>query len=138
MIKMSKKEKEFNNFRFEGLNWEEQSNKYLTMKRVSEDENRIVVKVADAHLIQTRFGYALIIDRTRVVFLKDWQVSRNYYGNEVLLTREYFIVKEWGEHDNFSDNDQYTNFDEFVAMAKEQDELADEEGYKLNSVKWLA
>lgn len=138
MIKMSKKEREFNDFRFEGLEWSEQSNKYLTMKRVSKDENRIVVKVGDAHLIQTRFGYALILDRTRVIFLKDWQVSRNYYGNEILLTREYFNVKEWGEHNDFEDKDQYTNFNEWVAIAKEQDELEDEDGFKANSVKWLA
>lgn len=65
------------------------------MDRVSEDENKIVVKVADTHLLKTKFGYALILNANNVVFIKDWQVSQNYFGNEVLLTREYFIPKQW-------------------------------------------
>ena len=96
----SKKE-EFNEFRFSGLEYRSKSNKYYTMNRVSEDENKIVVKVADDHLIKTQYGYALILDYSHVVFLKDWQVSCNYFGNEVLLQREFFNVKEWGKHDEF-------------------------------------
>ena len=85
MSNLSKKAKEFNDFRFEGLDWYQQSNKYLSMNRVSKDENKVVVKVADCHLISTRFGYALILDESHVVFLKSWQVSSNYYGNEVSI-----------------------------------------------------
>lgn len=36
----SKKE-EFNEFRFSGLEYRSKSNKYYTMNRVSEDENKI-------------------------------------------------------------------------------------------------
>lgn len=70
----------FNEFRFDGLKCREVSNKYLTMKRVSEDENKIVVKVAGSHLLSTKYGYALILNAEYVVFLKEWQVDKNYYG----------------------------------------------------------
>ena len=92
---MSKKA-DFNNFRFEGLNYKDASNKYYTMDRVSADESKIVVKVASTQIIETKFGYALILDYNHVVFLKSWQVSDNYFGIEVLLNKEYWNVKEWG------------------------------------------
>lgn len=37
MKEVGKNKKDFNDFRFAGLNWRQQSNKYLTMDRVSED-----------------------------------------------------------------------------------------------------
>lgn len=80
--------------KFEGLNWRQYSTKYMTMDRVSADENKIVVRVGKDHLIQTRYGYALILDNTHVVFIKNWQVSISAHGIEVLLTKEYFNVKE--------------------------------------------
>lgn len=130
------KRNEFNEYRFSGLNHRKSSNKYMTMDRVSEDENKIVVKVEDVHLIQTKYGYALILDHTHVVFLKDWQVSQNFFGNEVLLNKEYFIVKEWGEHQNFSNDDNVLNFEHWLNVAKQQNNLIDENGYKCNKVKW--
>lgn len=132
---MSKKS-DFNDFRFKGLEYKSCSNQYLTMKRVSDDENKIVVKVADSHLLKTKYGYALILDRTRVVFLKDWQVSDSYFGNEIILQREYFNVKEWGEHDEFFENDEFLSFDAWLKVAKEQENLVDEDGIKLNPVRW--
>ena len=39
-------------------------------ERISEDESRIVVKVADEHIVKTKFGWALILDQKHVVFLK--------------------------------------------------------------------
>lgn len=62
--------KDFNDFRFSGLNYKEKSNKYFTMNRVSEDENKVVVKVDSVHLFETKYGYALILDNTHVVFSK--------------------------------------------------------------------
>lgn len=128
--------KEFNNYRFEGLDFKEISNKYLTMNRVNAEETKIVVKVSSEHLIKVKFGYALILDKTHVVFLKDWQVNNNFYGTEVLLTKEYFNVKEWGEYENFAASDEFLKFENWVTVAKEQDVLRDSEGYKLNKVKW--
>lgn len=120
----------FNDFRFNGLDYESYSNKYFTMNRISKDENKIVVKVANEHLIKTIFGYALILDENNVVFLKNWQVSENYFGNEVLLTRQYFNVKEWGKHtDFFGINKNNHNFDTWLKIAKEQQKAE-------NIVKW--
>lgn len=136
-MSMSNKKKEFNNFRFAELNWYEASNKYISMNRVSEDENKIVVKVGSSHLLQTKFGYALILDESHVVFLKSWQVSENYFGNEVLLTREFFNVKEWGDFSlEFSSIPENLSFDHWLECAKAQDALVDEDGMKLNRVKW--
>jgi len=132
---MSKKEN-FNDFRFSGLEYRSISNKYFTMKRVSDNENKIVVKVDDVHLKRTKYGYALILDYNHVVFLKDWQVSENYFGNEVLLQKEYFSVKEWGTHEQFSNNEEYLSFENWLKIAHEQENLIDEDGYKMNLVKW--
>lgn len=136
MKEVSTKMKEFNDYRFEGLNWRQYSNNYLTMERVSKDENKIVVKTAGEHLIETKNGYALILDRTHVVFLKSWQVSSNYFGNEVLLTREYFNVKEWGQHDEFDEEPQNLKFDKWLEAAKAQDNRVDQDGEKMCKVKW--
>lgn len=133
MEKMSKKD--FNEFRFNGLNYRQVTNKYVTMNRVSEDGNKIVVKVADSHLLETRYGYALILDQHHVVFVKDWQVSKNYYGNEVVLDRNYWTVKEWGDFDEFFDDETQYSFDEWKKVAEEQDEK-DEDGTRINPVKW--
>lgn len=133
--KVNKKEN-FNNFRFEGLNYRSCSNKYYTMNRVNKDKTKIVVKVADSHLLETKFGYALILDYNHVVFIKDWQVSRNFFGNEVLLTKEFFKVKEWGEHVDFCDNEENLIFDNWVKVAEEQENSVDEDGIKNNEVKW--
>lgn len=132
---MSKKS-EFNDFRFADLDYHKISNKYFSMKRVSADKNKIVVKVADSHLIPTKFGYALILDRTHVVFLKDWQVNKNFYGNEVLLNKDFFNVKEWGEHQDFSDEDEALMYEYWLKVAQEQDDAVDEDGLKINIVKW--
>ena len=135
MKEVGKNKKDFNDFRFAGLNWRQQSNKYLTMDRVSEDETKIVVKVADAHLSETKYGYALILDYSHGVFLKSWQVSKNYYGNAVLLTKEFFNVTEWGEQEEFSDEPENLKFEEWLKTAKSQNEKA-EDGIRRNPVRW--
>lgn len=112
--------KDFNDFRFKGLEYRKASNKYYTMNRINEEENKIVIKVDDVHLLPTRFGYAFILDRTHVIFLKEWQVDRNFYGNEVLLDKDYFLVKEWGEFENFLEDEKALNYSEYVEIAKEQ------------------
>lgn len=128
-------ENNFNDFRFEGLNYKECSNKYFTMDRVSKDENKIVVKVEDNHLIETRYGFALILDNTHVVFLKKWQVSQNYFGNEVLLIREFFKPTEWGIHEEFMKEEDNYDFNTWLEIAKEQRDFVNEEGNK-NKVLW--
>ena len=111
---------DFNEFRFKGLDYRKFSNKYLTMKRISDDETKVVIKVDDVHLLETRYGYAFILDKKHVVFLKEWQVNRNFYGNEVLLDKDYFQVKEWGDFENFLEDEKALDYSEYVGIAKEQ------------------
>ena len=127
--------KDFNAFRFAGLDFKEKSNKYWTMERVSADETKIVVKTSTEQIVKTRYGYALILDEKHVVFLKDWQVSDNYFGVEVLLTKEYFIPKKWGEFDEFEDNAENLEWTTWLEAAKDQSGV-DEDGFKLNPVSW--
>ena len=111
--------KDFREFLFKGLDVRSKSNKYYTCKRHNDDFTKIVLKIADSHLIPTKYGYAFVLDHTRVVFLKDWQVNRNYYGNEVILDKNYFVVKEWGTHYDFFENDEATQFEYWVTIVKE-------------------
>lgn len=114
----------FNEFRFDGLNHHQESNKYMTMDRVSNDKSKVVVSVTDNMLKGTKYGKALILDKTHVVFLKDWQVEKNNrtgIRNEVILDKKYFNVKQWGQHDSFFDNQkQWYNFDSWVGLANKQ------------------
>ena len=123
------KTKDFNNFRFEGLNYFDYSNKYYGLNRVSETGDKICVNVVDAHLITTQYGYALILDNEHVVFVKNWQVDQNYFGNEVILDRKFFNVKKWGFHEEFSEADKaQLTFDYWKRVAEEQQ--------KYNPCKW--
>ena len=129
--------KDFNEFRFSGLHLEEQSNKYLTMNRVSDDENKVVVKVGTDHLLKTKYGFALILNSTHVVFLKDWQVDINYFGNEVLIDKDYWLVKQWGDFsDVFDDSEDNLKFEKWLSVAKIQQEARDKDGDKINIVHW--
>lgn len=131
------KQNTFNDFKFAGLDYKEASNKYLTMKRINAEETKCVVKIAPEHLIKTKFGWALILDRTHVIFLKDWQVSvSNYYGIEVLLDKIHFLVKNWGVHEEFADDEEFLNFEKWVEIAKAQDELKNNDGWQINPVRW--
>lgn len=113
--------KDFNEYRFGDLNFREVSNNYITMDRYNDTEDKIVVNVAEEHLLPTKYGYALILDYNHVVWLKNWQVSVNYFRNEVLLCEEYFNVKEWGQHEQFgeADPDELT-WEAWLETAKEQ------------------
>lgn len=114
--------KAFNEFRFSGLYVTDESNKYFRINRVSLDENKVIVNIGEDHLIKTRFGYALILDSKHVVFLKDWQVDCNWFGIEVLLTKEYFKVKEWGDFsDNFDDSEDFLTWESWLNAAREQE-----------------
>lgn len=140
MKNVTKKANEFNQFRFEGLSLTEKSNKYLTMNRFNEDETKIVVKIGEEHLKSTQYGYALILDNETVVFLKEWQINSNYYGIECLLTKEYFIPKKWGNWDRFTKNEENCIFENWVKIAKEQQNYQEKDEYGdlyfVNNVYW--
>lgn len=121
----------FNEFRFDGLKCREVSNKYFTMSRVSEDKNKIIVKVDDNHIVKTRYGYALILNAEYVLFLKEWQVDQNYYGNEVLLNKEFFIPKKWGDFSlDFEFEEDNLDWNEWLNTAIAQNNEED------NEVRW--
>ena len=111
---------DFNNFRFEGLNLKDASNKYFTMDRVSKDEKKIVVKVSNTQVLETKFGYALILNRNHVIFLKNWQISNNWFGVEVLLNKDYWNVKEWGKFDEFEEDIENLEWTTWFKVAKDQ------------------
>ena len=120
MEKISIKKQEFNDFRFEGLGPHQVSNQYLTMRRINNSNSRLVIKVASSNIRKTKYGYLLILNKTHVVFLKDWQVSDNYFGVEVLLDKKHFNVKEFGNWEDFEDDDTYLIFDNWAKVAAEQ------------------
>lgn len=121
--KVSKKGAEFNDFRFKGMKWIDASNKYILVERISEDEKKVIVRVADNQIFRTKYGFALIIDHNHVVFLKEWQVDNQIQFYNILLNEEYFNVKEFGEHEDFGDSDGLDNFKKWVDIAKSQEEL---------------
>ena len=133
---MSKKE--FNEFRFSGLNARSLSNKYMTMDRVSEDGKKIVVKVGSSHLFPTKYGYGLILNHNHVAWLKTWQVSMNYFGNEVLLDEDYFKPVEWGTFWDFDEGPECESFGHWLGVAEAQKFTIEEDGEtKLgNPVRW--
>lgn len=112
---------DFNKFRFEGLDARCYSNKYMTMKRVSDDESKIVVKVADEQVFETQYGFGLIINRTHVVWLKSWQVSVNWYGTEILLNKDYFKPTESKrEFENYLYDPENESWETWLNVAKDQ------------------
>lgn len=122
--------KSFNDFRFAGLNHRDASNKYMSMDRVSEDECRIVVKVADCHLFPTAYGFGLIIDHSHVLWLKDWAVSESWYGNEVMLDKKFFNVRESTRgFDDFDDDEDTLTWGHWLDIAKAQRDAG-------NEVRW--
>lgn len=135
---ISEKKKGFFDFIFEGLDWEQKSNNYVTCKRVNEAEDKIVIKVGENQIYKTMYGYALILDVNHVVYLKDWQVSDNYFGKEVVLDKKYFNLKKTTKDlsCDFAENEELLKFENLVKIAKEQDSLINEDGLKLNAVRW--
>jgi hypothetical protein len=49
-------------------------------------------------------------------------VSVNWYGNEVLLDKQYFSPKEWGEFDEFDEDEEPLAWDHWLGIAVAQNE----------------
>ena len=137
------------NYTFKGFATEQfskYSNQYVELRgaHVSEDGNNAVVKISSNHVIPTRYGYAIIVDAKRVVFIKHWQVWGTSFkdGSYIIsFNRQFYQVKEWGDHsENFGEYDDindssFGNFDNLAKLAKEQEEYyagydIDEDGYE--------
>lgn len=113
---------------FDGLYQHSTTGEYMSMSRVSNDKTKIVVNVANEHLVKTKYGWGLILDEKHVVWLKNWQVNENWYGNEVLLNKAYFNVKEWGHHEAFGSEPQNLKWKTWLDTAREQQDTRE--------VKW--
>lgn len=100
---------------------------------MSDDGNTIIVKVnGNTHLQETKYGQALLLDQHHAVFLKDSEVSRNYFGDEVKLTKDNFKVKEWGDWSKkglIGDSKENHSFNEWKKVASSQQKAG-------NKVRW--
>lgn len=117
---------------------------YMVGSHVSEDGNTAVIKIAANHVIPTKYGYAVIVDAKRVVFIKHWQVWGTSFkdGSYIIsFNRQYYQVKEWGDHsEEFGEYEDINesslgNFENLVKLAKEQEEYyagvdVDEDGFE--------
>lgn len=108
---------DFNNFRFSGMNLVAE-NDSLTVNRISENSDHIVVRVPADRVISTKYGYALILTKNSVLFLKEWQVNKQNKFCEVLLVKEFFKKKFWGNFPSCSDN--LETWEEWLCKAKGQ------------------
>ena len=117
------KEKDLDFF-FGENNYQKTSNKYLTFKRVlNEDEIILLTK----NVIIIKDNYVLIVGNNKAVYLKDWAVKqvRNYYENieayAVKLNRKYFKIYTFkSDFEDFAfDKDE--NFDDLFKVAEEQE-----------------
>ena len=123
----------FNEFRYGGLDWWKESlsksSGYLHMNRVSEDGDKIVVRVSDEHVKSTRYGnIQLQLDSQHVVYLKQWQVEshtepyKGASGFEVVLDRKYFNPKQTKvTNQSFSNNKAALSFDHWKSVALKQE-----------------
>lgn len=121
-------EKRRNTFFGEG-NIERVSNKYFRFKHYL-DDNNVIVSTNNIKVIKN--NYVLIVDNNKAVYLKDWLVrqahfwiSEEGFGENchlVKLSRNFFKAYTFkSDFDGFCFDKEET-FDDFVAMAKEQDE----------------
>ncbi len=119
---------EFQNYRFEGLNWNKASNKYYSVEQYNKNSDNAIIRVSDDHLIKTQYGYGFKTDADNVVWLKDWQVNQNYFGNYVLANKKYWKESKSKYSDNNllsydkSSPNRLDSFEKVKALAKEQSE----------------
>ena len=117
---------DFQNYRFDGLEWEKGSNKYYRVQQYNPNSDNAIIRVADEHLIKTQYGYGFKTDAEHVVWVKDWQVNQNYYGNFVLANKKYWKEQKSKYTDNNlgiwdkKSSNRLDTFDKVKALAKEQ------------------
>ena len=98
------------------------------MKRVSDNRKKIVVRFDQKDVIQSKFGFAVVLDPVNVVFVKKWQVESNWHTEltkevEVLLDSSYFKVKKRSNSLNgFSDDPERLTFSFWINRAEDLEE----------------
>lgn len=136
---------------YEGLGFGEASNKYCEItKRVSDDEQKIIINVDSNQIFSTQYGYGLKVGKNHVVWLKNWQVidvadwfrTSLTSGRQVLLNKDFYIVKEsTREFDNievgdcasdseFEKQNKYHGWEDMVNVAKAQQKYLEDNPIK--------
>ena len=110
---------------------------------ISDDGNHVVVRLRDSHLLETKYGYGVIVDAKHVIFIKKWQIWGKHHLYRTYLvsfSREYFKVSEWGDFsDRFDEledlnESSLSSFENLLALAKEQDAF-DKQGRHIDSFR---
>lgn len=141
---MTKKAEEFNEWRFEGLGFSKDSNKYYSIdRRYNEDETKVVINYCKKQLFKTLYGWGLIIGHEHVVWLKDWQVfevgswwqGATTCEYQVLLTKDFYkpvksnkpfediCVGDCADDSEFEKVNGYHGWQDMVDTAKAQNEF---------------
>ncbi|WP_294829842.1 hypothetical protein [uncultured Lactobacillus sp.] len=129
----------FNNYRFKGFKYQDQSHKYWDFKdQVNADESKVLIRINRDNVfsyINYNNGwrnYVLKLDRNHCMFLKNWQYFDGYYGAYVVLDKKYFKVADAREpfDDMASDGDMET-WDDALKIAKDQQKMISEDNLVL-------
>lgn len=120
----------FERFLFSGLNPEEMEDEegefsgiYLN-RRFSEDLGKVAVSAPKNRFVKSKYGYIFILNSTSVLFLKEWQ-GRGFDSIsadkcDLVLTREYFIPRTYGNWKAFDDDPCLLRWGTWLRIAKRQ------------------
>lgn len=115
-----------------GFNYYRSGSYMVFDKQVSDDENKVIVKVDDEMLygfiskFNNRRTYMFKLDATHVVYLKEFQVFNGFYGTYVVLNKKYWNVKEIkNAFDDMSEKEDLS-FEKEVEIAKLQQAKTDD------------
>ena len=129
----------FNEYRFKGFKYQDQSHKYWDFEQqVNDDESKALIRVNRDNVfsyVNYNNGwrnYVLKLDRDHCMFLKNWQYFDGYYGTYILLDKNYFKVADARKpfEDMVSQGDMLT-WDDALEIAKDQQKLISEDNLVL-------
>ena len=129
----------FNEYRFKGFKYQDQSHKYWDFKQqVNDDESKVLIRVNRDNVfsyVNYNNGwrnYVLKLDHDHCMFLKNWQYFDGYYGTYVVLDKKYFKIANAKEpfEDMASDGDMST-WDDALNIAKSQQKMISEDNLVL-------
>ena len=128
----------FNQYRFNGFKFRDQSHKYWEFKeQINSDESKVLIRINRDNVFSYMgkngwTNYVLKLDRDHCMFLKNWQYFDGYYGTYVVLDKKYFRVVAAKEpfEDMVSDGDMLT-WNDALEIAKAQQENISEDNLVL-------
>ena len=128
----------FNEYRFKGFKYQDQSHKYWDFKQqVNDDESKVLIRISPDNAFSYMgnkgwTNYVLKLDRDHCMFLKNWQYFEGYYGTYILLDKIYFKVADAREpfEDMVSQGDMLT-WNDALDIAKEQQKIISEDNLVL-------